>query len=277
MEKFTLITADGLELHGDFSDSPSETLACVTMVHGIGEHFERHGVLRDFLNKSGYATIQFDLRGHGKSDGIRGHSPSYETLLDDVGLAIEFAEEKFPSIPHFLLGHSMGGALVLNFALKRKPDLTGVISLSPGLRSLVPVPQWKLGMANILSGITPALTLYNGVKAEFLTRDKEVVEKTLNDPLYHFKISVRLGIDVLEQGEWALQHASEWNLPLLLMHGTGDRLTSHEASREFESKAGENCTLKLWDGLYHELHHEPEKGDVLDFLIQWLNKRTTVP
>ncbi|MCX6647149.1 MAG: lysophospholipase [bacterium] len=276
MEEFILTSSDGLNLHGVTCAPSTESKASVSIVHGIGEHIGRYETITNYLNQAGYATVMIDLRGHGKSEGKIGHSPSYENLLEDVSLLLNEAIQRFPAIPQFLLGHSMGGALILNYCLKRKPDIAGVISLSPGLRTFTPTPGWKISLAHFLRSVSPSMTLHNGVKAEYLTREKKIVEKTLNDPLYHFKVSAHLGLDVLEQGEWTIEHADEWALPLLLMHGTGDRLTSCEASKEFASRAGKSCALKLWDGLYHELQNEPEKEKVLGFLVDWLNEHVKV-
>ena len=103
-----------------------------------------------------------------------------------------------------------------------------------------------------------------------ISRDPAVVEAYQQDPLVHDRLSARLGIELLESGEWAMAHASEFPMPLLLMHGTADRITSYQASQEFASKAP-NCTLKLWDGLYHETHNEPEQDVVLATAISWID------
>ena len=97
----------------------------------------------------------------------------------------------------------------------------------------------------------------------------------MDDPLTHNRITARLGLDILKSGYWALEHAADFKRPLLLMHGLADRITDAAASREFAGKAGACCTLKLWDGWYHELHHEPEKEQVLSFMLAWLADQLT--
>ena len=84
-------------------------------------------------------------------------------------------------------------------------------------------------------------------------------------------ISARMFISAYQAGQWALEHASEFSLPLLLMQGGADKIISVEADREFAGKIKENCTLKIWEGLYHEIHNEPEKEEVFKFLIDWLD------
>ena len=104
-----------------------------------------------------------------------------------------------------------------------------------------------------------------------ISRDKKVVEAYDNDPLVHDKISARFFVETYAAAEWALEHASEMKLPLLIFHGTEDRLTSPEGSNQFAEKVKENCTFKLWNGLYHETHNEPEKEEVLKYIVTWMN------
>ncbi|GAF74583.1 unnamed protein product, partial [marine sediment metagenome] len=106
-----------------------------------------------------------------------------------------------------------------------------------------------------------------------ISRDPEVVRAYENDPLGHDHISARMFIGIYQSGHWALEHALEFPLPLLLMHGRADKITSVNASSEFVGKITKNCTLKIWDGLYHEIHNEPEKEEVFKFLIDWLDKK----
>jgi alpha-beta hydrolase superfamily lysophospholipase len=268
---FILHTRDRLSLHAETFAPDGRIDAVVCVVHGIGEHVGRYGNIVEALCGASIAVMTFDLRGHGRSEGPRGHSPSFDLIMDDIGLLLRKAEQDFPGIPLFLLGHSMGGNFVLNYALRHRPSLCGVIAMSPGLRTAKPTPPWKLALGQVLYRLWPALTLHDGVRAADLSRDPEVVRSVLNDPLYHYRISARLGMDMLNAGVWALGHAGQFPLPLLIMHGTSDRLTSWDASREFAGKVKDNCTLKLWEGMYHELHNEPEKEQVLAYLINWIN------
>jgi alpha-beta hydrolase superfamily lysophospholipase len=270
---FTLTTRDRLALHAETFVPDTPINSVVLIVHGTGEHIGRYANIINALNASSIAVMTFDLRGHGHSQGPRGHSPSFDLILDDIALLLQKAEGDFPGIPLFLLGHSMGGNFVLNYAIRHRPNLCGVIALSPGLRTATPTPPWKLALGKVLYRLLPAMTLHNGVRPADLSRDPEIVRSVLNDPLYHYRISARLGIDILNAGVWALDHADQFPLPLLIMHGTADRLTSYEASREFASKVKTDCTLKLWDNLYHELHNEPEKDQVLEFITNWIRER----
>ncbi len=269
--EFEWQTDDGLRLYAQGWQPETAPTGVICLVHGLGEHSGRYTHLARFLNQAGYALLAFDLRGHGRSEGQRGHAPSYEVLLDDIAHFLAEAAERYPDHPRFLYGHSLGGTLVIEYVLSRRPKLAGVIASGPLLRTAFEPPAWKLTLAKILYSLRPTLALANEVDRPALCRDPEVVRAYNDDPLVHDRLSARLGMDMLQSGLWALEHAAEFPLPLLLMHGGADRITSPQASREFAAQAGEVCTLKIWDGFYHEIHNEPEQKQVLAYLLAWLN------
>ena len=265
-------SADGLQLVGRSWEPAGEPRAVVCLVHGLGEHCGRYQHVAAALNEAGFAVLACDQRGHGRSAGKRGVIPSYDALMDDIGLLLEQASQRYPGKPRFLYGHSLGGNEVINYALRRKPALAGVVATSPGLRTAFKPPAAQLAVGRLMNKLWPAFTMPNGLELAAISRDPAVVEAYQQDPLVHDRLSARLGMELLESGEWAIAHAGEFPVPLLLMHGTADRLTSYEASQEFASKAP-NCTLKLWDGLYHETHNEPEKDAVIAYIVAWVNGR----
>lgn len=265
-------SADGLPLVGRCWAPAGEPRAVICLVHGLGEHCGRYAHVAAALNDAGYAVLACDKRGHGRSGGKRGHTPSYEALMGDIDLLLAQAAQRFPGRPRFLYGHSLGGNEVLNYALRRKPDLAGVVSASPGLRTAFKPPALQLAAGRLMNRIWPAFTMPNELELAAISRDPAVVAAYQADPLVHDRLSARLGMSLLESGEWAIAHAAEFPLPLLLMHGTADRLTSAPASQEFSAQAP-NCTLKLWEGLYHETHNEPEKEEVIGFVVDWLQQR----
>jgi alpha-beta hydrolase superfamily lysophospholipase len=211
------------------------------------------------------------VRGHGESGGPRGHTPSYDALMDDIDLFIHLVADRYPGLPRFLYGHSMGGNFVINFALRCRPELVGVIATGPWLKLAFQPASSKVMLGKIMNNILPGFSQASGLDTRALSHDPEVVNAYENDPLVHDKISARLFLNVFESGLWALDHAAEIPLPLLLMHGGADRITSLEASRQFAASAGDKVTLRIWDGLYHEIHNEPEQGEVITFMIDWMN------
>lgn len=270
--EFEFKTFDGLSLFGQSWQPEDRPRAVVCLVHGIGEHSGRYVHVADSLIQSGYALISFDLRGHGKSEGPRGHIPSYEAIMQDISSLLEVSNKKFPQSPFFLYGHSLGGNLVLNYVLRRQSHLKGVIATAPWLRLAFEPPAFKIALGKITNYIWPSFSQKSGLDTKALSRNLKVVHAYENDPLVHDHISARMFIGIYQSGQWALEHASEFSLPLLLMHGGDDKIISVEASREFANKINENCTLKVWDELYHEIHNEPEKEEVFKFLIDWLDK-----
>jgi len=271
--EFKLNTFDGLSLFGQNWQPENHPKAVICLVHGIGEHSGRYVHVADRLTETGYVIFTFDLRGHGKSEGLRGHTPSYEALMQDISSLLEAANKKFPQLPLFLYGHSLGGNLVLNYVFRRQPHFKGVIATAPWLRLAFEPPASKIALGKMSNCIWPSFSQKSGLDTKALSHDLEAVHSYENDPLVHDRISARMFISAYQAGQWALEHALEFSLPLLLMQGGADKIISVESGREFAGKIKENCTLKIWDGLYHEIHNEPEKEEVFKFLIGWLDKK----
>jgi alpha-beta hydrolase superfamily lysophospholipase len=226
------------------------------------------------LSEAGYATLAFDLRGHGKSGGPRGHTPSFEALMGDIDELVSTAENRFPGIPLFLYGHSLGGILVLGYALRRKTGLAGVIATGPALRSELEKQKLKVAMVRLLGSAVPGLLLPSGLIPEHISSDPEIVAAYQSDPLVHDRISVGFGAELIKAIQWEYEHAPEFCVPLLIMHGDQDRLGDPQGSVDFAGLCDPQLvTLKIWEGLSHEIHNEPEKDQVLDYLIEWLNAR----
>jgi len=264
---------EGLRFFGQGWEPDVQSKAIVALVHGHGEHIGRYAHVGRALTESGYALAAYDLRGHGKSAGPRGHIPSYDALMNDISAFLSLLREKYPNSPLFLYGHSMGGNQVINYALRRQPKVNGVIATGPWLKLSFQPPPSQVALGRMMNSIFPSFTQATGLDTKGLSHDAEVVRLYDNDPLNHDKISARLFVSMYESGLWALDHAAEFSLPLLLMHGSADPITSAAASRQFADKAGNNVTLRIWDNLYHEVHNEPEQAQVFKVMVEWLDKR----
>jgi alpha-beta hydrolase superfamily lysophospholipase len=268
-----LQTRDGLQLYIQSWDPAGEIEATVCLIHGLGEHSGRYGHVANFFNRRGLALIALDLRGHGKSQGKRGHSPSFAALMDDTGRFLEEAAQRYPEKPLFLYGHSLGGLLALNYVLRRKPDLTGVIVTGAGLYTSLTEQTGKLTMVKLFGAVLPKVSISTGLDARILSRDPDVVEAYLADPLVHYRTTLSMARTSLRTIPWVMRHAHEFTLSLLLMNGTEDHLTFPQGSEVFADRVQGDCTLKLWPGLYHEIHNEPEKEQVLQYMVDWLKNR----
>jgi alpha-beta hydrolase superfamily lysophospholipase len=151
--EFKLKTFDGLSLFAQNWQPEDRTRAVVCLVHGIGEYSGRYVHVADRLTQAGYAIFTFDLRGHGKSEGLRGHIPSYEAIMQDISFLLETANKKYPQLPVFLCGHSLGGNLVLNYVLRRQPHLKGVIATAPWLHLAFEPPASKIALGKMTNCI----------------------------------------------------------------------------------------------------------------------------
>ncbi len=271
--EFVLKAADGLFLHAWTCQPQGHVLGVVCLIHGLGEHSGRYLHMAEFFRANGFAFAAFDLRGHGRSGGSRGHASSYEVVMEDMALFLKEARVRYPGLPCFLYGHSLGGNLVLNFVLRRRPLLDGVIVSCPALEPATPPSAWKLWIGRLLYNLAPGFSVSNGLNMEYLSRDPAVAQQVLDDPLNHSRVSARFGCDFLQAGRWALTQASTWPLYLLLMHAGDDRFTSCPASQKFALAAGNRCTFKTWPGFYHNLHDEPEKEQVFSFVLDWIKQR----
>ncbi len=264
---------DGLSIFGQKWDS--ETIApkaVICLVHGFGEHSSRYEHVAQFFTDNQYALITYDARGHGKSEGKRGHFPSYDEFLNDVGNLLKQANTHYPGLPKILYGHSMGGQIVANYALKRNPDVVGVVLSSPFFQPGFAPPAIKLAAGRLMRNLIPSFSLPSGLDVNAISRDKEVVKKYSSDPLVFDSISSKMGIELIEFGAEAVQNASQLKYPTLLFHGTADKLTSFNDSKKFATNAGKNVTFIQYDGFYHECHNEPEKAEVLKNILNWCNK-----
>lgn len=255
---------------------PAQVKGVVCIVHGFNEHSTRYARAAAYLNNAGYAVLTYDEFGHGKTTGKRGHAPSYEAFLDSVKTILDEAEKRYPTIKKFLWGHSMGGGIVLNYLLKRKPNIAGAIATGPLLKLGFEPPAIKVMLAKLMVNIYPAFTESAALDSSAISRDKDEVKKYDADPYNHGKITAGTFLGFFEAGKWALENANQLRTPLLIMHGTADKLTSPDGSKEFVDRAPKTLiTSKFWDGFYHELHNEPEvdRNQVMAYITGWLDAR----
>lgn len=251
-------------------DPAGEPLGHVGVVHGLGEHSGRYDELARWLSGAGYRVIAFDLRGHGLTAGKRGHVSDYEILLDDIDCLRQLLAANSGHLPQFLFGHSLGGNLILNYALRRRPALTGLVVSSPLLRLTSTPSIWTRTATRMINQLWPSCTINTGVRSDQLSHDPQTVADRDSDPLVHTRVSVRLAVEMVDNGEWVLEHASQLKLPLLLLHGNADRLTSPEATRAFAVNVHSPCELYLSPDGYHELHREVDRQMTFERIIGWL-------
>ncbi len=265
---------DGLPLFARQWEPEAVTKGAICLVHGLGEHSDRYRHWAGRLAEAGYAAVAIDLRGHGRSGGKRGDVPSFDHLADDINLMLDHAEIEFKETPRFLYGHSMGGMLVLFYLIQRCPSLTGAIITSPFLHSVLNLRKDRIAMTKLLSRIMPGLSVSNNLEVDAIAQDQAVIEAYRRDPLIHDRVTVRMGKGFIDTIEYIFNRAGEITVPLLIMHGTADRITYPSGSKKITARVSGECTLKLWEGVYHELHNEKEKDKVFAYLDKWLGGKS---
>ena len=266
-------SSDGLDMKAFSWLPPGAPRAVIALVHGWGDHAESHRRIAEVFQSAGYAMCGFDLRGHGKSGGKRGHIPSYEAVMEDIASFLVLVSERHPDLPVFLFGHSLGGNFALNFALRRKPAILGIIASSPWLKLAFQPSPFKLALARAMNGIFPSFTQENELDVSGLSHDPAINQSYSDDPLAHSMISARLYVSAHEAGLWAIAHAGELRLPAILLHGDVDPVTSFEASRDFARAAGDKLTFVPCPGLFHNIHDEPGNREAMATLLGWIAGR----
>ena len=262
--------SNGQALNGIIK-SPGENIrAGIILVHGLGEHIRRYSHWAGKFNSIGCVFTGVDLPGHGKSDGKRGVLNSYKLTDEMITMQISEFRKTFPGIPVFLYGHSMGGTIALHYILKNNPSIKGAIITSPWLHLSFQPSKAKLTLIKIMKRLLPSLVQPSGLIVDHVSHDPAVVDSYKKDPLNHGKISVGLARSTFSAADYCLANASELKLPLLLVHGSDDQITSPDGSREFASKT-KLAELRIWEGGYHELHNEPFRDDVFDFISGWID------
>ena len=267
----------GLELYYQCWRPEGEPRVALAIVHGFGEHSGRYGNVVDWFVPKGYAVYAFDLRGHGRSPGPRGHVNEWAEFRRDVKAFLELVHEQEPGRAVFLLGHSMGGLIVLEYVLHHPEGLAGVIASGPVLAQ-AGVSPLLITLSKILSGILPRLTLDTKLDATAVSRDPAVVEAYVSDPLVHSLGTPRLGTELTRAVEWTQAHAVEMRVPCLIVHGSADLLAPPEGSRLFY----ENVTLadkerQVYEGYYHEVFNDVGKERVLAAVEVWIERRLPRP
>ena len=265
---------DGLDIFAQgWEPTVLNPKAVVCLVHGLGEHSGRYAHVAEAFGKEGFILFGADLRGHGRSGGPRGHISSIEDFMRDIDVLLEQARMRYPGLPLFLYGHSLGGIQVLHYGLLRKPNVKGVIATSSGLHTAIEDQAIKVLMAKVLGALIPKVAIASGLDPKGISRDEKVVQAYQNDPLVHDKISLGFGRVMIGVTSWTLAHAGEFSLPLLLLHGKDDAIAFPSSSTEFAAPLKDRCTLVLWDDAYHELHNEPDKNEVFKTMTLWMDAR----
>src|SRR5262245_8879604 len=270
----TVTTTDGSRLFVRRREVNSPE-AEVVITHGFGEHGGRYSALTNHLATHQYSVTAYDHRGHALSDGLPGHVESFSEYEDDLGKVLASVRSRSGSRPLFLIGHSMGGLVALRYIAKNASGVAGAVVSAPLIEVAVPVPAHKMMIARVGARMAPRMRLDNEINPSYLSRDPEVGHAYASDPLVNRKVSAKWFAEATRAMEEVSDWAGQIKTPVLVMHGTADRLESVEATKKiFERIGSTDKELVIYDGFYHELFNEPEKQEVFDRVTNWLKSRT---
>ncbi|NLU64083.1 alpha/beta hydrolase [Rhodococcus sp. HNM0563] len=257
-----------------WSPDNAEIAGVMVLAHGLGEHARRYDHVAERLSELGLAVFAPDHRGHGRSGGKRLHAREMSDFTGDLDSLVDIATQAYPGLPVFLLGHSMGGAIALAYALDHQDRLTALVLSGPAVIVTSGTPSIVVEIGKVIGRFLPDLPVQK-LDSNAVSRDPAVVAAYQADPLVHHGL-VPAGIArVLIDNEQSLpQRLPSLTLPVLVLHGTADALADPAGAQLIADRAGsQDLTLKLYDGLFHEVFNEPENDRVLGDLVDWLRPR----
>jgi acylglycerol lipase len=253
---------------------PGKTHAALIVVHGLAEHGGRYLNLVDHFVPSGYAVYAIDHPGHGKSDGPRVFVKQFQDYTDTLRTFVNFVVDWQPDKPVFLVGHSMGGLIGAAYLIEDQHPLTGAVLSGPLAKTYDNASPMLVFTVKTLSSLMPRLPLV-GLEAKHVSRDSAVVRAYVNDPLVHRgKTTARLAAELVKTMRLVADRASKITLPLLIVQGGADKLVDPGgATMLYERARSIDKTIKIHDGLYHEVFNEPERDMVLGDVRSWIETR----
>ena len=277
VKEFRWKRSEKVELYGKLFVPEDSVNALIIFVHGIGQHCGCFDEWAEMFAMQSYGVLTFDLRGHGRSPGIRGHT-TINIIKDDIYFIINNMRQQFPDIPFILFGHSMGGQIALSIAVDKNADIQGFIASSPWLKLVRPPSSLWLKLGKWASHVAPWITIRTGIKANQLSQDGVSVKSSKKDPLLHKKISIKLFSELYANGEILLRGKHDLDTPFLVMHGTSDTLVSIKASKLFarkNRKSRKQINFRKWTKMHHDLLHDVGKDMIFRFVIYWLSWNVT--
>lgn len=249
-------------------------IATLAVVHGLGEHSGRYADFAAAMGSLGYSVFALDLRGHGRSQGQRGHVNSFSEWVDDFAALVaevqgEAGREVVP------LGHSFGGAILLDGIIAGRVPARRFVLSSPALRAAVKVPGWKLALGQVSSKVAPRVALSNGLEVGAISRMPEIVHGYQDDALVHDRISSRTYTEWQAAIERIMAGAADIKQPFFASHGGADRLIDPAGTEAFFARTtAEGRVLKIYPGRYHEPYNDLGREEVFQDLAAWLDGRS---
>ncbi|MDR3602326.1 MAG: lysophospholipase [Desulfosporosinus sp.] len=269
-------TEEGIRIYY-YKQIPLDAKGLILISHGFGEHLGLYEEFMDFLLKNGYGVFAYDHRAHGHSEEERGHIDRFEFYIEDMAVVVRYLKQEYQDLPLFMFGHSMGGLIAFNYGILHPEGIQGQIFTGPAVGRPVGTGFIPESLFNLLEHYWARVKIYSFL-ARKGTRNKVFRAKLKNDPYVLKYGTVGFYCEFLNRGiASAKGKAMSYRLPVLFLHGKADRIIPYRASTEiFAQISSEDKTLKLYEGLYHELVREPEREEVWQDILAWLELRRKI-
>ena len=242
----------------------------IIIIHGLGEHSGRYKEFASFFIKKNIGVFSFDLIGHGKSDGLKGHISNIKDFTNNIEDVLIEVRRRYINTPIILFGHSLGGCLALNYLIERKSkEISLAIISSAWIETEIQIPKYLLIIQRIIHTFFPKIRLSNRLDTKDLSKDIKIVDKYKNDPLVHDRISLNLLSEINKTIKKIKNKDYNIEIPVLIIHGKKDKIISYKGS-ELINKKIKNSKLKLYDNVYHEPHNDNERKEILEYYYDFI-------
>lgn len=268
--------AGGIELfYQAWLPGDEPTIASIGIVHGMGDHSGRFERLVQPLTDAGIAVHGFDLRGFGRSPGRKGHIAAWREYREDARAFVQMIMAQTPGVPVFLLGYSLGAAIVMDSVMRDPTGLRGAIFIGAPLEPAGVASEMQIRMARVLSRVWPSFSIAMNNDIDGVSRDPDVLAALITDPLHHNRVTARWGTESMAATDWVRERASEIRLPVLFLHGGDDPFNLVSGTqRFFEQIPYADKTLKVYPGSRHEIHNDLDHAQVAADIIDWIKERS---
>ncbi len=260
---------DGARLALRRQDPAGRPRALVLLVHGFGDHSGRYAHVAAWLAERGCAVWAHDQRGHGRTPGPRGHVTRFAQFLADVA-ALRTRAAAEVAAPQVLLGHSLGGLVVLRYLETAPEGVAGAVVTSPWIATAARAPAWKLLLAKLLAGPLPRLAIATGLDTAHLSTDPAVGQAARSDPLYHSRMTPAAWREIQAAQAAVVAERDRIAGPLLFLLAGDDRIAARGAAEALARSL--RAETVVYDGMFHEILNEPGRGRVLADLGAWLDR-----
>jgi alpha-beta hydrolase superfamily lysophospholipase len=251
--------------------------ALLIVIHGLGSHAGDFKNIGQYFAERGLAVFIPDMRGFGHYSGLKGHVMNFDEYVEDIQNLIMQVKDRYLNRITFLFGSSLGGINTIRFVIKYPRDIDGLILQCPAVSQTLDISRGKRIAGHLLSLLNVKRYFASNLKYEEMTRNPSIVKEHETDPLRFEMVTPRFGIEGLKASDDAFKSATYIRIPVLLQQAGLDKAVNPKRSKEFfDHLSSIDKTWKLYEGLYHELHVEPERNLVLSDIEAWLEKRLPI-